>query len=71
MSESVQKLLIYFGAAMVGMIALLLALQIGFGELVEDEPQMINPRSLVVAAFFAAGIAYLFAPGAGNRDDNR
>ena len=62
MSESVQRMLIFFGFAMVGMIALLVALQIGFGSLAEEEPQMINARSIIVAAIFAAGITLTFGP---------
>ena len=70
MSESVQKMLLFFGVAMVAMIALLVALQVGFGSLAEEEPQMINPRSLAVSALFAAGAALVFGSNAGNRDDN-
>jgi hypothetical protein len=47
---------------MVGMIALLVALQIGFGALAAEEPKMINPRSLIVSAFFAAGLTFAFCP---------
>jgi hypothetical protein len=53
---------LYFAAAMVGMIALLVALQIGFGALAAEEPKMINPRSLIVSAFFAAGLTFAFCP---------
>ena len=69
MSEPVQKVLLYFAAAMVGMIALLLALQVGLGALAEEEPQVINPRSLVVAALFAAGLTLCFGAGSSGRDD--
>jgi hypothetical protein len=52
----------FFCGAMVGMIALLVALQFGFGALADDEPQMINPRSIAVATFFAIGITLVFGP---------
>jgi hypothetical protein len=55
-------MLVFFGIALVGMIALLVALQVGFGTLAEGEPKMINPRSVVVAALFAAGITLSFGP---------
>jgi hypothetical protein len=63
-------MLLFFGVAMVAMIALLVALQFGFGSLAEEEPKMINPQSLAVAAVFSAGLTLVFGPGAGNRDDN-
>lgn len=62
MSESKQRLVLFFGAAMVAMIGLLLALQLGFGALAEEEPQMINPRSLLFAALVAGGITFAFGP---------
>ena len=61
-------MLIFFGCSMVGMIALLVALQFGFGALAKDEPQMINPHSLGVAAFFAGGITLAFGPRPDDRD---
>ena len=41
MSEPVQKVLLYFAAAMVGMIALLLALQVGLGAIAEVETKVL------------------------------
>ena len=70
MSDQIQKLLLTFGVAMVGLIAFLFALQVGFGSLADEEPQMVNPQSLLVAALFALGIAIVFGSDAGNNDQS-
>jgi hypothetical protein len=63
MSESIQKLLLLFGVAMVVLIGLLLALQVAFGSIADEEPEMVNPQSLAVAALFAFGFALVFGTG--------
>ena len=63
MSDSVQRLVLLFGTAMVVMIALLLLLQIGVGSLVDGEPHMINGQSLAFCMLFSAGVTFAF----GNR----
>ena len=70
MSDQIQKLLLTFGVAMVGLIAFLFALQVGFGSLADEEPQMVNSQSLLVAALFALGIAIVFGSDAGNNDQS-
>ena len=53
-------MLLVFGVIMVVLIGCLLVVQVAFGSIAEEEPQMINPRSLAVSAFLAGGLAYAF-----------
>jgi hypothetical protein len=61
MSEPIQRMILLFAAAMVVMIALLLTLQIGLGQLTVDEPHMVNPQSLAFSLLIAAAVTYLFS----------
>ena len=63
MPDSIQKLVFLFALAMVVLIGLLLALQVAFGSIADEEPQLVNAQSLVVAALFAFGFALVFGPG--------
>jgi hypothetical protein len=67
MSELNQKRLLVFGGVMVAMIALLLALQLGFGSLAGAEPQMINLRSMLVSALIAAALTMTVGPHESSR----
>jgi hypothetical protein len=58
MSEPNQRMVLIFGVVMVAMIAFLLVLQIGLGQLATEEPQMINLRSLAFSAVISAGLTY-------------
>ncbi len=60
-------MLLIFGVIMIAMIAGLVGLQIGLGQIAAEEPQMINPRSLGISALFAAGLTYAFANRAPSR----
>ena len=58
MSDSAQRMLLLFGVIMVAIIGVLFAFQLGVGSIADEEPQVINPRSLLISGLFAAALAF-------------